>query len=58
MDMLTNERSLEETAVNWDLPVEAVEEIVRYCEQNRTLLEMEADEEARRLRAGGVEVGS
>ena len=44
-DMRANERSLAETAENWDLPLDAVDEIVRYCEANRELIGMEADEE-------------
>lgn len=53
-DMLANHRSLEETAENWELPLEAVEEIVRYCEANRELLGMEADEEKRFMLDKGV----
>jgi uncharacterized protein (DUF433 family) len=53
-DLLANERSVEETAENWDLPVEAVEEIVRYCETNRDLIGMEAEEEKRFLLDKGV----
>ena len=39
----------EEAADNWNLPIEAIREIVRYCEENKTLLGMEAEEERRRL---------
>lgn len=56
MDMRVNKRTLGETADNWDLPIEAVAEIVRYCEQNEPLLRMEADEERRRLSEGGLSV--
>ena len=57
-DMLANARSIEETAENWDLPVEAVEEIVRYCETDRELIGMEADEEKRLLLEKGVKLTS
>ena len=43
MDMHANQRNVEETAENWDLPAEAVEEIIRYCETERALIAMEAD---------------
>src|SRR5438270_4154916 len=46
LDMLTNERTVEETAENWDLPIPAIEEIIRYCESNGALIEMEAQESA------------
>lgn len=54
MDMLVNNQTKEQAAEDWDLPMEAVDEIVDYCEQNRALLEMEADEERSRLLAKGV----
>ena len=44
-DMLANGRSPQETAENWELPLDAVQEIVRYCESDRELIGMEADEE-------------
>lgn len=53
-DMQANELSLEQTAKNFSLPVEAVIEIIRYCEINQELLKMEADEERHRLEAKGV----
>jgi len=56
-DMLTNGMSVEEAAENWDLPVDAIDEIVRYCEANRALLAMEADEERRWLEERGVALG-
>jgi uncharacterized protein (DUF433 family) len=49
MDMQTNGMTPEEAADNWDLPLEAIEEIRRYSEEQRALLEMEAEEERRRL---------
>ncbi|MFC1705761.1 hypothetical protein ACFL59_02930 [Planctomycetota bacterium] len=53
-DMLANQRSGPETAVEWDLPIEAVDEIVAYCEENEPLIRAEALEEQRRLRTAGV----
>ncbi|HLK59721.1 MAG TPA: hypothetical protein VKU00_24380 [Chthonomonadaceae bacterium] len=53
-DMLANQMTPEEAAYNWDLPLEAIEEIIRYCEENRDLIEMEADEEKRFLQEKGV----
>ena len=54
MDMQTNGMTPEEAADNWDLPLAAIEEIRRYCEEQRALLEMEAEEERRRLLEEGV----
>ncbi|MBI3929650.1 MAG: hypothetical protein HY319_29180 [Armatimonadetes bacterium] len=54
VDMSTNARSVEEAAEDWDLPVEAIREIVAYCETHRQLLDLEAMEEKRRLIAAGV----
>jgi len=54
MDMQTNAQTPDEAAANWDLPLEAIQEIVRYCESQRDLLAMEADEERCRLLAGGI----
>ena len=53
-DMLANKMSSAEAAENWDLPVEAVEEIIRYCEANRGLICMESDEDRRALQDAGV----
>ncbi len=53
-DLVANGQSAEQAAHEWDLPVDAIREAVRWCEANRALLEMEANEEARRLRSVGV----
>lgn len=53
-DMLANKRDLQEAAENWDLPMEAVREIVRYCEANQELIGMEAEEEKRLMEDQGV----
>ncbi|MBW4699118.1 MAG: hypothetical protein KME03_14715 [Aphanocapsa lilacina HA4352-LM1] len=52
--MLANGLSIEEAAADFDRPVDAVQEIVRYCEGNRELLKMEADEERRLLEQEGI----
>ncbi len=43
-------------ADNWDLEVEAVEEIIAYCNENRALLEQEAQEEKEKLEARGIRI--
>jgi hypothetical protein len=53
-DVIANGMSKEEAAENWELPVESIQEILLYCERNRELLAMEADEEKRLLRAKGI----
>jgi hypothetical protein len=50
-DVVANGDSVEQAASNWSLPLEAVAEIVRYCEANRDLIAMEAEEDASRVRA-------
>ncbi len=52
--MIANSLSIDEAADNWDLPAEAVYEILDYCESNKVLLEMEAEEELRRLEEKGI----
>lgn len=47
--MLANQLTPEETAEEWNLPLEAIEEIVRYCETNRPLIAAEAAEEKQSL---------
>lgn len=54
--MLVNKLSREQAADNWDLPVEAIDEILAYCEENKALLEMEAAEELRRLEQKGISI--
>jgi hypothetical protein len=45
-----------EAAENWDLPLEACEEILVYCEANKALIEAEASEERQRLKRANVDV--
>lgn len=54
--MLTNKLSGKEAADNWELPTEAIDEIVEYCEANKALIQMEAAEEGRRLAQKGIQV--
>jgi len=56
-NMLANGFTPEEAAEDRDLPLEAVLEAIRYCEQNEDLLKMEAAEEENRLRAAGLLTG-
>jgi len=53
-DMLANAMSREDAADNWDLPLAAIDEVVRYCESHQDLLKVEADEEYCRLVSKGV----
>ncbi len=52
--MIANNLNIQEAADNWDLPEEAVREIMEYCDTNKVLLEMEANEELRRLEEKGI----
>lgn len=52
--MLINKFSVEQSADNWELPTEAIQEIIQYCEQNEDLLRREAAEEGRLLREAGI----
>lgn len=56
LDALTNGMGPREAAENWDLPLEACEEIFAYCETNTALLKAEANEERQRLKRGSVDV--
>jgi hypothetical protein len=53
-DMRANALTAEQVAEDLDLPVEAVDEIVRYCEANAALIALEADEERQQLGDAGV----
>jgi len=56
LDALTNGMGPREAAENWDLPLEACEEIFAYCEANKALIEAEANEERQRLKRANVDV--
>lgn len=53
-DMIANKMSAEQAAENWDLPLAAIHEAINYCENNRELLKLEADEERYRLETKGI----
>ncbi|MGA9377340.1 MAG: hypothetical protein WBV73_00940 [Phormidium sp.] len=57
-DMIANEMSPEQAAENWDLPLSAIYEVIRYCENHRELLKMEAEEERYRLEQKGFSIES
>jgi len=46
ISMRVNGQTPEQTAHDWDLPLEAIEEIIRYCEANEALITAECQEEA------------
>jgi uncharacterized protein (DUF433 family) len=52
--MIVNQWSEAETAYNWDLPVEAVREAVKYCQTHQELLQQEAEAERQYLKKQGV----
>jgi hypothetical protein len=56
LDALTNGMGPREAAENWDLPLEACEEIFVYCEAKRALIESEANEERQRLQRADIDV--
>lgn len=53
-DILANTMTAEQAADNWDLPLEAIQEVIQYCETHQELLRLEASEEQYRLREQGV----
>ncbi len=53
-DMRANGLSNQDAQENWDLPEDAIDEIVSYCEENIVLILAEASEEKLRLKAKGV----
>ena len=55
-DMVANRLTAEQVAQNRDLPLEAVHECVRYCEENRQMLADECDQEQEWLLARGAKI--
>ena len=53
-DMLVNKDTIEETAYNWDLPVDAIEEVISYCQTHQELLAQEAESEGHYLEKRGI----
>lgn len=44
-DAIANQMSPEQAAENWDLPLAAIYEVIRYCESHQELIKLESDEE-------------
>jgi len=57
-DMIVNDMTPQEAALNWELPLAAIYEAIDYCERNQQLLKQEAEEERHRLEAKGISVES
>ena len=55
-DMIANQQTPEEAADNWDLAIDAIYEVMEYCQENDGLLKCEAKEEERLLAEKGVKV--
>ena len=53
-DMIVNEMTIEEAADNWELPQNAIKEVIEYCSSHLELLRKEALEGRRRLEEKGV----
>ena len=51
--VLANRLTPEQASENLDLPVEAIKEALAYYEENRSLIQLEASEERRRLAEAG-----
>ena len=54
LDMIVNEETLEEAAENWNLPLAAIEEVLKYCQTHEELLKSEANERRRRIEEKAV----
>lgn len=53
-DMRANDMTPEQIAEDLDLPIAAIDEVVRYCEENAALIALECEEERRWLGEAGV----
>jgi hypothetical protein len=53
-DMIANNETPSDAAINWDLPLPAITEAIEYCEIHQALLIKEAEEEYRYLEERGV----
>ncbi len=53
-DMMVNGDTLEDTADNWEIPLDAVLEVIEYCETHQELIAAEAESERRYLEERGV----
>jgi hypothetical protein len=52
--MIINEMTVQEAALNWELSLAAIGEIIDYCETHQTLLQQEAEQERYLLEAKGI----
>ncbi|MGA9379773.1 MAG: DUF1778 domain-containing protein, partial [Phormidium sp.] len=57
-DAIANQMSPEQAAENWDLPLPAIYEVIRYCESHQELIKLESDEERYRLEEKGVSLNA
>jgi len=57
-DLIANEMSPQEAAINWNLPVSAIYEAIDYCSNHSDLIALEAQEELFRLAEKGVSLES
>jgi len=55
-DMIVNKQTATEAADDWDLPMDAIDEIIRYCEANRELIATEARNERAEMEAAGIAI--
>jgi hypothetical protein len=56
LDMQVNQFNESDAMENWDLPREAIREIIRYCEQNQALIQAEVEEEKLTLLQKGIKL--
>lgn len=52
--MLAENMTPAEAAEDWDLPIEAVHEVIQYCESHQDLLNQEAEQERKSVEDKGV----
>lgn len=55
-DMAANNQTPAEAAENWNLPLTAIREVIKYCETHRELLKQEAEEGRRLLKTERVKL--
>ena len=58
MDMIVNKETPVEAAENWDLPLDAVMEAIKYCQTHQELLKKEAQKERCYLEERGIPLGT
>lgn len=55
-DIVVNEMTEADAVYNWDLPLEAIQEIVEYCQTHQELLRQEAQQGRELLEKAGVAI--